>query len=276
MGVIEGGVVIHDGVPRHINPFGKIRRVRSTGTIAAAIAAAAAGDVIYIEEGDYDEQVSITKDNLTLVGIGGRGAVAIAPSGANKTAITIDGSGAGGRVEEVTLINVGGEGDGTGAGLHVKSDTRRIRAYGCKFEGGTSAVKLESDATGSVGDVILDDCELAWATDLLRLTVSGAGDPVTNVQVRRCLFHNMAANGVIGITVHTTGFQMHDCVMDREEDGTAPTGKYIDLAVASSSGIITRCSFPHATNASAVLSIAAGILWVANYTEAGVTAARPS
>ena len=112
--------------------------------------------------------------------------------------------------------------------------------------------------------------------ETLDLVVSGAGDPVTNVQLKRCLLHNMSIDGIRAATVHATGFQMSDCVMDREEDGTAPTGKYIDLAVAGSSGIITRNSLPHATNASAVFSIAAGILWVGNYTEAGVTAARPS
>ena len=49
MTVIAGGVLIQEGIPRPVNPFGRIREVRRDETIQAAIDAAAAGDVIYIE-----------------------------------------------------------------------------------------------------------------------------------------------------------------------------------------------------------------------------------
>lgn len=105
-------------------------------TIAAAITAASAGDTIYIAPGSYDEQVTVSKAKLTLVGSGNRGTVSVAPSASNPTAVKVT-------VDDVTLINIGCEGDGTGGGLHLQGDVDRFRAYGCKIEGGTFAAKLE-------------------------------------------------------------------------------------------------------------------------------------
>ena len=270
MGIIEGGVVILDGIPRSFNPFGKTRRVQSGTTIQSVVNAAAAGDVIYIDGGDYDEQVSITKDNLTLVGVGSRGAVAIAPTAANPKAITIDGTGAGGRVEEVTLINLGCEGSGTGGGLHVKGDIRRIRFYGCKLEGGAFGCKLESTAQGSVGDLRFEDCEFAWTTTGLHLTASGGGDPVTNVYVRGGLFHYCSAEWILSDVAHTTGLWVAESLFAKEEDASAPVAGQLDVAVASSEGLFAGNFFDLATMASATLVIASGIRWVGNMTEAGV------
>lgn len=273
MGIIEGGVVIEDGIPRSVNPFGKTRRVQAGTTIQSVINAASAGDVIYIDAGDYDEAVTITTDNLTLVGIGSRGAVAIAPSAANAKAITIDGTAS--RIEEVTLVNIGGEGNGTGGGLHVKANIRRLRFAGCKFEGGVFGAKLESTAAGSVGDVIFDDVEFAWTTTGLHLTASGGGDPVTNVQVRRSLFHNNTGRCILSDVAHTTDLTVSDCIFAGDEAAAAPTNEFVKVDVASTSGLFARNSFYLATMAVAKLAIAAGVLWVGNTTEAGV-GGRPS
>lgn len=270
MAIIEAGVVIEGGIPRSLNPFATVRRVPSGTTIQSVVNAAVAGDIIAIEPGDYDEQLSIVKDNLTLVGLGGRGAVAIAPSAANPTAIKIDGSGAGGRVEEVTLINIGGEALGTGLGLHILSDNRRHRFYGCKFEGGTSAVKLESDATGALGDSRFEDCEFAWTTRGLHITASGGGDPITQTYLRDCLFHNCSAKWILSDVAHTTGLWVKRCLFALEEDASAPAANQLDVAIASSEGIFADNEFAIATMAVANLAIAAGILWVGNKTEAGI------
>lgn len=270
MAIIEGGVVIQDGVPRAVNPFGKVRVVRAGESIQTAINAMAAGDTLYIEPGDYDEAISIVTDNLTLIGIGSRGAVAIAPSAANGIAVLIDGTGAGGRVEEVTLINIGGEGKGTGGGLHVKGNIRRLRFAGCKFEGGTFGAKFESTANGSVGDVIADDCEFAWTTSGVHITASGGGDPVTNLWLRHCTWHDCSAEWILSDVAHTTGLQVLAGVFAKEEDASAPVAGQIDVAVASSEGIFADCIFDLATMAIATLIIAAGIRWVGNKTEAGV------
>lgn len=270
--IIQGGVVIEDGIPRPVDPFAKVRIVLSSATIQAAINAAAAGDIIYIQPGDYDEALSITKDNLTLVGLGARGAVAVAPSAANGIAILIDGTGAGGRVEEVTLVNIGGEGNGTGGGLHVKGNVRRFRAYGCKFEGGEFGVKLESTGADplTVGDTRFEDCEFAWTNTGLHLSVTGAGDPVTQTSLRHCLFHDCATEWILSNGAYTTGLWVKDCVFAKEEDASAPVAGQLDVAVAGSEGIFAGNAFDLATMAIATLVIADGIRWVGNTTEAGV------
>ena len=68
---------------------------------------------------------------------------------------------------------------------------------------------------------------------------------------------------------------VEDCYFNDNEDGTAPTD-YVKVDRAGDTGMITGCRFSIATNASADLKIAAGIMWVANATEAGWTTARPS
>lgn len=244
-------------------------------TIGQAMTNAQANDAIHIAAGDYDEVVTINKDNLTLIGVGPRGSVAVAPSGANDIAIVIDGTGAGGRVEEVSLTNIGGEGKGTGGGLHIKGDIRRLRFYGCKFEGGTFGVKLESTALGAVSDLHFDDVEFAWTTRGLHITASGGGDPVTNIWVREGIFHNNSLKWILADVAHTTGLIVKDSVFDLEEDGSAAASNQLDVAVASSQGIFSNNSFALATMAVAKLAIAAGILWVGNKTEAGV-GGRPS
>ena len=236
--------------------------------IAAAITAASAGDTIYIAAGSYDESVTIAKAGLTLVGAANRGSVGIAPSGDNDTAMTINANG-------VTLINVGCEGDGTGGGLHVEGDVARFRAFGCKLEGGAFAAKLESTADGAVADTRFDDCEFAWTTTALHFVVSGAGDPVTQTYVRKCLFHNYTTAGINVDTVHTADLWVEDCFFAAQEDGTEPTD-YVLASVASTTGFFSGNRFSTATNEADVLTIVAGVIWAANATEAGWSTARPS
>lgn len=228
------------------------------------------GDVIYVAPADYDESVTITKDNVTLIGVGTRGGVAIAPSASDAVAILIDGTTATGRVEEVTLVNIGGEGNGTGGGLHIKGNIRRIRVRESKFEGGAFACKLESTAEGSVGDVISDDCEFAWTTTGIHITASGGGDPVTNLWLRDPIFHDCSSEWILSNVAHTTGLIVRNGVFGREEDASAPVAGQIDVAVASSEGIFANNSFALATMDATILVIAAGVIWVGNMTEAGV------
>lgn len=274
MGVINTPNALPGSIPRELlaNPFKSRRYVNSGATIQAAIDAAAAGDIILIEPGDYNEALSVTKDNLTFIGLGPPGSVAVAPSAANAVAWTIDGTGAGGRVEEVALYNVGGEGNGTGGGLHLKGNIRRFRAQDCKFEGGAFGAKLESTGADplTVADTRFENCEFSWTTTGLHLSVTGAGDPVTQTFLRGCLFHNCSSEWILSDGAFTTGLWVRGCVFAREEDASAPVAGQLDVAVAGSEGIFANNYFALATMASATLVIAAGILWVGNVTEAGV------
>ncbi len=239
-------------------------------TIQGAVDAAAAGDRILIAAGDYVEAVTITKDNLSLYGVGARGSIAIAPGG-NGIAVLIDGTDS--RVEEVHLVNIGGEGAGTGGGLHVKGNIRRIRLDACKFEGGAFGAKLESTAAGSVADVIFRDCEFAWTATGVSILSSGGGDPVTQVHFEDCLWHNCSADCLKSTVSAPTNLTVSGCRFDDDEAGTAPTGKYIDAQVANTSGIVTGCYFPAAINGAKVLVAATCIVLGCWFTGGANTAA---
>lgn len=264
MSVIAGGLVIQEGVPRPVNPFGRIREVRRDEMIQGAIDAAAAGDVIYVEgkaDASYVEALTITKSNLTIAGIGSRGSVSVAPGG-NGVALTIDGSAA--RRADITLINLGLEGAGTGGGLHVKANVRRVRAYGCKIEGGTSNLLLESTGDGALGDNRFEDCEFAWGTNAVRIAVSGAGDPVTQTLIRNCLLHNYTGRGIYVDTVHTADLWIVRNSFGRDEAGAEPTNEYVLAAVASSTGMLQGNHFP-AAEATAKISLASGVIRSGNW-----------
>ena len=241
---------------------------RSFATIGEALTTASAGDKIYIASGSYDESVTVATANLTLIGSGNRGSVAIAPTASNPTALTIN-------ADDVTIYNIGCEGDGTGGGIHLEGDVDRFRAYECKLEGGAFAAKLESTASGAVSDTRFEDCEFAWTTTAVHFVVSGGGDPVTQTYLKKCLLHNYSTAGINVDTTHTADLWVEDCTFGRQEDGTEPTD-YVLANVASTTGFFTGNRFATATNDTAVLTIAAGVIWAANATEAGWSTARPA
>jgi len=251
---------------------------RRVDTIADAFLAMSPKDILFLgpqrhTEGNLVLPASLS--NITIIGGGNRGACFIEPSVAGDEGLQVLAS-------DVTLVNVGVAGGASGNyALNVKGNTtskngRRFRAYGCKFEGPTgTVVLLDGDADYNVSDAIFDDCEFAWGGSGLLFDDSSYGYP-TQIFVRRCKFHNLTAVGVgLAASGGVTNLELTDCVFDDLEDGTAPTD-YIKVDRAGDTGIISGCRFSIATNASADLKIAAGIMWVANGTEAGWSTARPA
>lgn len=249
---------------------------RHADTVQAALDNLVDRDILFLGPGSYDEQVvwPVGLDNVTVIGAGNRGDVAIAPSGTNKTALKIEGTAT--RTQGITLINVGLEGDGTGGGLHVLGNIRRMRFMGCKFEGGAFAAQLQSNAAGAIGDTIFDDVELAWATDALLIAVTGGGDPVTQTYLRNSLLHNYSSRGVRVTDTFASDLWIQKNVFARQENGTQPTNEYIKADIASTTGFVSENSFATPTNAIAKLAIAAGVIWGPNGTEAGWSLARPA
>lgn len=238
-------------------------------TIQAAVDAAVAGDTILIAPGGYDETVTIAVANLRLVGAGARGSVFIEPetAGAEGMQVTAD---------DVTLVNLGVAGDSAASYALNLNAAARFRAYACKFEGPDATVVLcDGTADAQVADALFEDCEFAWGGSGVVFDDSAHGFP-TQVFLQRCRFHNLTVAG-LGLAASGGVVNLHvlDCVFDNAEDGTAPTD-YIKVDRAGDSGIVAGCRFATATNAATVLTIADDILWVGNYTEAGVTAARPA
>lgn len=251
-------------------------------TITAAVARAQAGDCIVIMPGDYDESVTISRElnNLVLVCPAGRGAAYIAPTDTDAVALTNN-------ADDVTIVNVGLDGADAGAGL-INTGSR-LRVYGSKLEGDDIALQLtlgtvaqEAAGTHGVGaDILLSDCEIAWATTggLLTCTDYGA---VTQVVLDRCRFHNSSAAALTesvgsggSASVLFRNLVVQDCTFDDLEDGTAPTAFILLNDDNANTGIVTRCSFPTAINSGDNL-VSTAVHWVCNYHTGGVSTGQPS
>ena len=109
---------------------------------------------------------------------------------------------------------------------------------------------------------------------------SGSDSFVSCVTLRGCEFlenttYDLGTGGAAGELGLDGGVRNLVCVDNIFGGGEVLPTDVINI-VGTSSGIITRNSFALATNELARLVIPAGILYVANYTEAGVTTARPA
>lgn len=258
------------------DPDGELRLFE---TIQDAVneASSGRGDVIYVapDADGYDETVTVSRtDNLTIVGLGGRGAAFIEPQTAGAEGLQISES------SDVTLVNLGVAGEATSNyALNLHSATR-FRAYGCKLEGPTDATKavvlLDGTATDQTADALLKDCEICWGGRGIVFDDSAYGY-VTQVFIEDCKFHNIE---VTHIGVNTNGLvknlELTNCVFDNLEDGTAPIIAYILLSDNGNTGVISGNQFATPTNLAAVLTIGTDLLWVANATEAGWSTARPA
>lgn len=221
------------------------------------------GDVIMVMPGVYDETVTVDKTHVTIVGAGNKHSSIIQPStdGAEGMSVTVD---------NVTLINmyVSAHANGDYA-LLIAAGVENFHAEGCKF--------ADSDARCvemiGVSGVLLDNCEFsdsAVGIDTV-LNVAVLCDRVT---VKNSLFHNISTAHV-KTTGGTTNLQLLGNVHDADVDNVEPTD-FLLINAAGTTGIVAGCVFATATNAAGTLTIDADVYWVANMTEAGVSAARPA
>lgn len=248
-------------------------------TVQAAATEAAAGDRILIAPGEYDEAVTVAraKSNVTMVGVGGRGSVFVAPSTTNATAMI-------NMADDFTIVNVGCDGDGTGSGL--VNYGRRARGYGCKFEGGTIGLHLTlgTDAQitalthGKGDDTWWVDCEVAYNTNGVKLTASDYG-AVTQARFRDSLFHDNSAASFEeaggSIDIRFRDLDIGECTFLTSEDGTAPT-KWLSLNDDNGNkGVVWGSTFATAINGGKNL-VSTGLLWVGNLHTGGISTGQPS
>lgn len=250
-------------------------------TVAKAIASCVAGDTISLGQGDFSEAaITIPRAlrGLTIIGASGRGGSAIATSTTNGTCLT-------NLANDVTLINVGLAGDGSGGGLKNYGD--RFRAFQCKIEGGAigalmtlgTVAQIAALTHGKGADCLFDDCEFCWSSAAgVKITASDYG-AVTQLFLRNCRFHNLSAahfeesGGTVSIRFRN--LQITDCVFDNDEGGAAPT-KFLSLNDDNGNdGIVARCSFPTAINGGLNL-VSTKLLWVSNFHTGGLSTGQPS
>jgi len=240
-------------------------------TLADLFAIAEPGDIAFLGPQAYEEGnlvIPATLTNFTLIGAGSRGACFIEPSVAGDEGLQI-------LADDVTLINVGIADGGSGDyGLSVGSQTvspDRFRAYGCKFEGSAIAARLYG-----AGDILLDDCEFAWANVGLQMRANDIGFN-TQICVKNSRFHNNATACISqnAASQVVNNLQLWNNLFDQLEDGTEPTD-FILLTDNGNTGIIAGNQFAIATNTTAKLTIGTGLMWGPNGTEAGWSTARPA
>lgn len=272
---VAGGAIIEGAVQpfaAYLNRYGREIEVSTIAELRTAIDNAQQGDKIFLRPGQYDPGATalvVDVANVTLIGQGGRGAAYIEPDTAGMEGLQVT-------ADDVTLINLGVAGESASSYAINLNAVSRFRAIGCKFEGpdGT-VVLLDGTADDQCADVLFEECEFAWGGSGALFDDSAYGYP-TQIFFNRCRFHNVTAVGIgLAPAGGVTNLHVVDCVFDNQEDGTAPTD-YIKVDRAGDTGIITGCRFATATNDTGVLTIAAGIMWAANATEAGWSTARPA
>lgn len=248
---------------------------RRTASIASAIAGLESGDVVYLGNQRYTEGnlvIPASISDITFIGMSNRGSSYIQPSVSGYEGLQVLADG-------VTLINVGVASGATGDySLKVGSQTvspGRFRAYGCKFEGNESVNPAAQVLLQGAGDVILDDCEIAWGVNGIVGSANNDGYP-TEIMIKNCLLHDLVTVGV-GIKVgdHFAGIWMIDNVFALDESGVAPTD-FVLLSDNANIGFMSGNRFASATNATGTITIGTGIKYNPNGTEAGWSTARPA
>ena len=262
-----------------------------------AINASPGGSCIAAGPGQYNETVTIPRtvtvadgsvrqvSNVVLVGLGGRGAAFIEND-------TVGGEGLTVHADNVTLVNLGVAGEAT-ADWSVRVTGSRFRAHGCKFEGNEgvaagngqfvfgpgTAAEVAANTAGRGGDGALYDCEICWGARGVVVQSSTFG-AATQLLLQDVRYHDLTAVHVgendVGAIGAGRAIWMLANTFDRDESGAAPTD-WVDLDSAGSTGLIAQSRFSSAAApATGVVQLAAGVLYVTNYSEAGQTVARPA
>lgn len=267
-GILQGGMPYSRNfryVGQNIPVFAGALRYN---TVAQAIAASVAGDVIMLGPGVYSEdEITIETADILIYGAGLQGEIAFEPN-TGQNAIHVMASG-------VTFVNIDFA-DGSGGTYAVKvgdadHQINRTRFFGCKFEGDAIGLLLQE-----AGDCWIIECEFAWSVNGLRLQ-SGNDGFCTEIYVRKCNFHDITTDqiGQSAAAQQVDTLEISDCIFNTSEGGTAPS-HFINLSDNGNSGIVTNNSFAVATNTVAKIVVGTSILYVANRTVAGISTARPA
>jgi len=229
-------------------------------TIQQAVDNASAEDYIFISPGSYDETVNVDK-SLTIVGLSGSSAVIINPLTAGAEGMLV-------AANDVVLINLVIFGESTSTYALAVADTySRFSAFNCEFAGPTGNVV---QVTGNI-NVWFRECSFSGGGDGLEI-IDGAAITPDAIMIQDCFFSDLTAAHIEGAATAATRVIVKDCIFD---GSTVPT-KFINLDGTGTTGIVTDCSFGYATNATLVQDVATGVFWVANESEAGISAARPA
>ncbi|KKK57990.1 hypothetical protein LCGC14_3048940, partial [marine sediment metagenome] len=249
----------------------------STFTKALSLMTSGRGDRLFVRPGDYAEtEIDVNIADAQIIGLGADGAVGITPaSGIPAMKVTAN---------DVVLRNFRIEGvNDADYGLSIgdfDNGVLGVRVVGCLLRNGSHATKPAVLIHGA-GDLYLVGNDIAWAGIGIEYKGGSEGYPSQIFQLGNH-FHNLSvqhlAQRVTGAIDNgkVVNLNHEHNTHDLLEDGTSPTGVWIELDHTGTTGIVSDNKFAIATNGSSSFAIAAGVLWVANKTEAGVSTARPA
>jgi len=266
---------------------GRVIRVSAKGdgdysTVQEGINAANWGDVVLIDQAGvaysgnasvYTESVTMTdKDNISIVGVGPFGSVRIKAAAAGGTAFTMTGC------RDINVVNLKLSGLTTGAGLKIDGtgDTRRNYFYDCHFTSGAGGDGVFTKCgTGQVAVAHFKNCLFTESAYGIRDIAEGGGNPTSQIVIEDCGFYYHTAWN-IQYDAYAVNINILKCWFGLEEDGTLPTGGFVDHEATNSTGLVAGCWFSDADAGSTEIKLAAEVFFMGNYTEEGCNAARPN
>lgn len=266
---------------------GKVIRVSAKGdgdyvTVQAAVNAAKAGDVILIDNAGsygsnqaavYTESVTMTdKDNISLVGVGPFASVRITAAAATESALTITGC------RDINIVNLKLSGLTSGAGCYMDGtgNTRRVGFYNCQFTSGVAGYGVYSKCgTGQNAMIRFENCIFSETGYGIFDQAVGGGNPTSQIIVKDCGFYYHTTWNIM-VEDYGVNWNILNCWFGLEEDGTLPTGGFLSHEATNSTGLVSGCFFSDADAGSAEIKLAAEVFFMGNYTEEGVSAARPN
>jgi hypothetical protein len=242
-----------------------VKQAKLTIQSALDLCTAGAGDVVYVLPGEYNEDLTMTKQFVRVFGAGARNAVRVTGTSAGtKTAVTIDGA------SDVGLYNLNLEGrTSSGSALELTGQIRRASVEGCKIHGGDQALYINNDAGSQTTDVRFIDCVLANSAIGVNMAYSGGSDPCHQLYFEDCKWLKITTD-----CVKENG-ATHDWTFIRPifglSDGTEPT-RFLDIDETGTTGQVIDARYCTTVFSTGKVAVATGVLHIGWRTEREVEA----
>ena len=243
---------------------------RAFATIAAALSAASAYDVVAVLPGTYAEHITLATANVTLIGLGATPRQVLlldaTDSAVEMIAITASNVTVGnlmvqlGHANNVECVTVGA------------CDYATIES--CIFEKLSEtldeAIRLMGPNTNK--GHIIRGC--TFDTHTLGIVFEDSTTNASQVTIEDCLFKNGATADITdSADVQVNGVVIRGCYF---QGAATPPTDFIVLDNTSSDGLLAGCYFGAAVLALTEVAVDAGIYSVGCYTEEGVNANHPN
>jgi len=244
-------------------------------TMQAAVDACVSGrgDLIFINPGEYAEDVSVTKNYVSLIGSMEGGYARPDLVGLAGPSLTVHAQGFVMRHVRVAAI--------TGMDAVVQQGNG-FKYLDCVFDGDTAndfnlLPDLDNDSyTASEG--LIEKCTFRWGGKGLMFTNPGpgveGGISPTDVVVRKCQFYQHTTNDIDDTYVGGNDTTFYDCLITGCQFLTVSAAYvYILLtAGANNTGMISDCYFADADVLNTQVVLPAGIMFVGNFDVTGIAA----